>query len=362
MKITIRQPLSFSEIGRKDNQEDCIYPSASEANDRNRVFVLCDGVGGHENGEVASQTVCEVLGSSLNHVLEAAPVVTADMFREALAHAYDELDKKDSGGMKKMGTTMTCLCLHSEGCLVAHIGDSRIYHLRPTCTDVEKGRLGIVYQSSDHSLVNDLLRAGELTEEEAQNYPHKNIITRAMQPHQERRCKADIFSFRDVREGDYFFLCSDGVMEQLTNEKLCSIVADKALNDEEKLEAIRGVCAGETRDNYTAYLIPIEGVVAEEGDQESEEDVIRGLVEDVAEETQSEETPTNHESQRPNIFSSVMHRLSLWKVLFWVGVALLLAGSIAYMVKWRKKDAETIEVNSEDEVKKEVPEVAMPLV
>lgn len=270
MKIIIRQPLCFSEIGRKDNQEDCIYPSAKEVNVQNRFFILCDGMGGHENGEVASATVCEALGKYFNSNIPEDGVMTPDLFKQALEYAYNELDKKDTGGLKKMGTTMTCLYLHKKGYLVAHIGDSRIYHIRPNT--------GIVYQSSDHSLVNDLLRAGELTEEEALNFPQKNVITRAMQPNLERRHKADVFSFSDIKKGDYFFLCCDGVLEQLTNDRLCEILSDKKLNDSQKLDAIKQVCDGKTKDNYTCYLIPVDDVVMEDGNETpSQEDVILGV-------------------------------------------------------------------------------------
>lgn len=269
MKITIRQPLSFSEIGRKDNQEDCIYPSAKEVNNQKRFFILCDGMGGHENGEVASATVCSALGNYFESHIPANGVMTPDLFKEALEYAYNELDKKDTGGLKKMGTTMTCLYLHRKGYLVAHIGDSRIYHIRPES--------GIVYQSSDHSLVNDLLRAGELTEEEAVNFPQKNVITRAMQPNLERRHKADVFSFSDIKKGDYFFLCSDGILEQLTNEKLCEILSNKKLTDSQKLEAIKQVCDGNTKDNYTCYLIPIEDVILDKNETTNSEDMVAGV-------------------------------------------------------------------------------------
>ena len=270
MKIIIRQPLCFSEIGRKDNQEDCIYPSAKDVNAQNRFFILCDGMGGHENGEVASATVCEALGKYFNSNIPEDGVMTPDLFKQALEYAYNELDKKDTGGLKKMGTTMTCLYLHKKGYLVAHIGDSRIYHIRPNT--------GIVYQSSDHSLVNDLLRAGELTEEEALNFPQKNVITRVMQPNLERRHKADVFSFSDIKKGDYFFLCCDGVLEQLTNDCLCEILSDKKLNDSQKLDAIKQVCDGKTKDNYTCYLIPVDDVVMEEDDKvHSQDDLILGV-------------------------------------------------------------------------------------
>lgn len=276
MRIIIRQPQTFSEIGQKSNQEDCIYPSAKKVTKKDRVFILCDGMGGHEHGEVASQTVCRALGHFLKSHPPRRGVMTTELFNAALAYAYDALDKQDTGGEAlKMGTTMTCLYLHRGGYLVAHIGDSRIYHIRPGLTNLTEGRLGILYQSSDHSLANELLRAGELTEDEARHFPRKNIITRAMQPHLERRHKADVYSFSDIQKGDYFFLCCDGVLEQLTNERLCEILANPGLDDAGKLQAIKQVCDGKTKDNYTCYLIPIADVRQEEEDRNEQEDVIQ---------------------------------------------------------------------------------------
>lgn len=284
MNIFIKKALTLSEIGQKDNQEDSIYPESIQITRKTCFFILCDGMGGHEHGEVASHTVCEALGNFLHTHWPQDDIMTSELFEQALEYAYDELDKKDedAGSAKKMGTTMTCLCLHRKGYLVAHIGDSRIYHIRPSLTKIEEKRLGILYQSSDHSLMNELLRAGELTEEEARHFPQKNVITRAMQPHQERRSKADIYSFNNIQGGDYFFLCSDGVLEQLTNERLCEILADKKLDDKDKLQAIKQVCDGKTKDNYTCFLIPIDRVELDEDDKFEQQDVIQALEVDAA--------------------------------------------------------------------------------
>ena len=243
--IKIRQPLCFSEIGKKDNQEDYLFPK--DADTATRTFILCDGMGGHDNGEVASMTAANALGNFLSSCSE----VDIPTFEAALAKAYDELDSIDTNSNKKPGTTMTCLSLNEDNYLVAHIGDSRIYHIRPSLYDAKSKRGGIIYQSSDHSLVNDLLKAGEIDEEEARNFPQKNVITRAMQPQLEKRYKADIYTFDDIRGGDYFFLCCDGILEQLSNEKLCEILADKKLNDIQKLTEIKNICDGNTRDNYS---------------------------------------------------------------------------------------------------------------
>lgn len=274
MKITIKQPLSFSEIGRKDNQEDFLWPLPNAVTVDDRVFLMCDGMGGHDNGELASKTAATALGKYLTSHPSPDGIVTKVMFEQALAYAYDELDKVDNGAVKKMGTTMTCLVLHRGGALVAHIGDSRVYHIRPSLAD-EDGRSGIIYQSADHSLVNDLLRAGEITEEEAIDFPQKNVIMRAMQPHLERRYKADILNIDDVQAGDYFFLCCDGVLEQLTNDTLGEILKNQTLDDNAKVNAIKKVCDGKTHDNYTCWLIPVFDVQKEETDvaQDDEEQV-----------------------------------------------------------------------------------------
>lgn len=299
MKITIKQPLSFSEIGRKDNQEDFLWPLPNAVTVDDRVFLMCDGMGGHDNGELASKTAATALGKYLTSHPSPDGIVTKAMFEQALAYAYDELDKVDNGAVKKMGTTMTCLVLHRGGALVAHIGDSRVYHIRPSFAD-EHGRSGIIYQSADHSLVNDLLRSGEITEEEAADFPQKNVITRAMQPHLERRYKADILNIDDVQAGDYFFLCCDGVLEQLTNDTLGEILKNQTLDDNAKINAIKKVCDGKTHDNYTCWLIPVLDVQKEETDvAQDDEEQVAVTVEQAPHETPNDaETKVNAETER----------------------------------------------------------------
>ena len=277
MKITLRKPLAFSEIGRKENQEDALYPNPETVDIGQRVFLLCDGMGGHEHGEVASNTVAEAMGRALE-----TSTNPREAFTSAMAAAYDALDAKDTDESgKKMGTTLTCLILDDMGAFVAHIGDSRVYQIRPSS--------GLVLQTSDHSLVNDLLKAGELTEEEAANYPHKNVITRAMQPHQEQHSKAEIDLQRDVQSGDYFFLCCDGVLEQLTNQRLCEILA-MDIPDPNKLALIKSECDGKTRDNYTCWLIPIDKVEKDSADENPDE-AEEAIVAEAEEQEEKKELP-----------------------------------------------------------------------
>lgn len=255
MNISIRKPIGYSQIGRKDQQEDAVWPLFSDVSPNNPCIVLCDGVGGSEHGEVASQTSSKVIGEYLTSVIKEKQAVSEADLHQAVNLAYDELEKMDTdsseGGAVSMATTLTCVCIHNDGILAAHMGDSRIYHIRP-------GQ-GLLYQSADHSLVNALLQAGELTLEEAKTFPRKNVITKAIQPHGKKRYKAEVQHLTDIQNGDYIFLCSDGVLEQLTNERLVEILSMNC-SDEEKLAILESESTDKTKDNYTAYLIPIDNV------------------------------------------------------------------------------------------------------
>ena len=255
MKISIRKPIGYSQIGRKDQQEDAVWPLFSEVSSNNPCIVLCDGVGGSEHGEIASQTSSKVIGEYLTKILKENHAVSDADLHEAVNLAYDELEKIDTEssdeGSVSMATTLTCVCIHNDGILAAHMGDSRIYHVRP-------GQ-GLLYQSADHSLVNTLLQAGDITHEEAKNFPRKNVITKAIQPHGKKRFKAEVQHLTDIQIGDYIFLCCDGVLEQLTNERLVEILSMNC-SDKEKLVLLEAESTNKTKDNYTAYLIPIDKV------------------------------------------------------------------------------------------------------
>lgn len=249
--------LSIYEVGqRRDkdgnpHQEDCIYPSKGNVTDKDRLFILCDGMGGHSAGEIASQAVCDAISKTIMEAGDAS--FTDELFEKALKSAYDLLDKLDNApeSQRKMGTTLTLLKLHKDGATIAHIGDSRVYQIRPS----NDGKAQIIFQTRDHSLVNDLIKVGELKPEDAKNYPHKNIITRAMQPHSEERYVADIYHTKHIFPGDYFFMCSDGMLEQMEDDNLCFILNEHK-TDEEKIEMLRKVTQ-KNKDNHSAHLVHI---------------------------------------------------------------------------------------------------------
>lgn len=251
----------------KPHQEDCLFPAFGRQSEYDRTFVLCDGMGGHDAGEVASSVVCEAIGQSVAvGNKDATDVFTDDDLARALEAAFDALDQNDSGAEKKMGTTMTFLRLHSRGATIAHIGDSRVYHIRPGETEKDTE---ILFVTEDHSLVNDLVKIGELTREEARHSRQKNVITRAMQPHMERRPKADIYHTVDIRQGDYFYMCSDGMLEQPEMEDgsvLRRIFSAQGGTDEVRVGILIGA-TDENSDNHTAFVIHVLDVTDVEDGQ-----------------------------------------------------------------------------------------------
>lgn len=232
-----------------------MFPILNEANTTDRLFIVCDGMGGHENGEVASRLVCSELVKQLLAQWNPEQPLTDDVLRHALDLAQDRLDEHDNGSLRKMGTTLTLVALHRAGVTMAHIGDSRIYHMRPGC--------GILYKSRDHSLVYDLFMAGEITQEQMATAPNKNIITRALMPCQERRPRLDITHTTNVKPGDWFMLCSDGVLEQFTDEALFKTVTQTPAQQlRERLITL----TAHNADNHTAWLIQVAAVESEETD------------------------------------------------------------------------------------------------
>lgn len=249
MKISLYPPLSTQEIGQRPNQEDSI------AQWDNRLFVLCDGMGGHEKGEVASQTVCQSLVKWFEENIKDDSF-SDDQLREAIEYAYQQLDQYADGNPKQMGTTLTLIYIGSNGITAAHMGDSRIYHIRPG--------VGVLYQSRDHSLVFDLFQAGEISYEEMQNFTQKNVITRAMTPGLENRHRADVIHITDILSGDYFYMCSDGMLEQMTNEELVALLSSDNSDEEKRSQLIKATA--NNKDNHSAWVIHIKDVIKEDGD------------------------------------------------------------------------------------------------
>lgn len=250
MDVRIARPLGYSELGNRGNNEDSLYPDPQQTSTRQRWFLVCDGVGGAERGEIASKLAVTALDTYFHR--NPVTVVTEAYVQQAVAHVEEQFNQylTTNPQASGMATTMTMLYLHEAGATVAHIGDSRVYQIREGA---------IIWCTDDHSYVNELVKAGVLSPDEARKHPQRNIITRALQGG-EKGVQPSVQLLNDLRPGDYFFLCSDGVLERVSDELLENTLRDRVDSNEQKMARLHGYSLGNTRDNFTAYLIQIEQV------------------------------------------------------------------------------------------------------
>lgn len=184
-----------------------------------QVVLVADGMGGHSAGEIASSIAVEVAGLSLREKLadkteaEAEPYLS-DFIVESILRANEEIFQrgKSSSGYSGMGTTIVASVVGPRSITMGYIGDSRGYLITPDA---------IVQLTDDHSLVNELYKKGQLTEEEANAHPQKNILTRALGTDQ--RVEVDLISSRWAI-GDILLLCTDGLTNLVSDEEILQVM------------------------------------------------------------------------------------------------------------------------------------------
>ena len=210
---------------------------------RSPLFVVADGMGGAQAGEVASRIAVEAFQGGLPGGAEPE-VELAELAREANTqiHELSHVNAEHAG----MGTTLTAVYVGESNVAIAHVGDSRAYCLR----DGELLKL-----TDDHSLVDELMRQGRLTPQEAVEHPQRSVITRALGP--EGSVEVDTRSFR-ARAGDVYLICSDGLTTMLPEEQIAALLNDRgSLRDAgEALIAAANEAGG--RDNITVVLLRVE--------------------------------------------------------------------------------------------------------
>jgi protein phosphatase len=212
---------------------------------RSPLFVVADGMGGAQAGEVASRLAIESFQHGLDDTTDAEGSLAAYARAANVSiHERSQADAAHAG----MGTTLTAVYVGEEEVAIAHVGDSRAYCLR----DGELLRL-----TDDHSLVDELIRQGKLTPEEAVEHPQRSVITRALGP--EAEVEIDTRSYR-ARGGDVYLLCSDGLTTMVPDALLAEILlAHGRLRDAgEALIAAANEAGG--RDNITVVLLRVEEV------------------------------------------------------------------------------------------------------
>ncbi len=228
---------------------------------RSPLFVVADGMGGAQAGEVASRIAVE---SFQPGVAGARP----ELELAALAHSANariyELSHANAA-QAGMGTTLTAVYVGEHEVAIAHVGDSRAYCLRD----------GVLLRlTDDHSLVDELLRQGQLTPEEAVEHPQRSVITRALGP--EGTVDVDTRSVH-ARTGDVYLLCSDGLTTMLSEDEIAALLRQHApLRDAgEALVAAANAAGG--RDNITVVLLRLDEVQAAAGSLVEEQATLTGV-------------------------------------------------------------------------------------
>ncbi len=263
MRIGERAGLSDPGRRRRRNEDSFVVEPP--------LFVVADGMGGAQAGEVASRLAASAFREFHEaDDLEAAERVTA-IVQEANRRIYDRAseDRSASG----MGTTVTAALVEEGRITIGHVGDSRAYRIR-------NGELEQL--TDDHSLVADLVRGGRLSPEEADTHPQRSVITRALGT--DREVDVDTFTV-DAEAGDVFLLCSDGLTSMVADEEILRIVSESPSLDGAAAELVKAANRSGGEDNITVVLFRVDGAVEETavmetdgmGDTDELEDTLAGI-------------------------------------------------------------------------------------
>lgn len=244
--ISIEQITYINEIGQRQQLEDSIYPPPGKAMSSDKLFLVCDGVGGEHMGEQASRIACEGFAHFIDQNPPPAGPLTSEYINGGQQYVLQQMRTyaQQYPEAQKMSTTLTLAFISGNNVSIAWCGDSRVYHLR-------NGE--VLWHSSDHSLVANLVKHGEITEQEARRHPQRNIITRALSA-SGAPSEIDSHVIADLQDGDYIMLCTDGVLEQISEERLKQILKS---NNKNKKELFMEYCEDLTNDNFSLYLLKL---------------------------------------------------------------------------------------------------------
>ena len=205
---------AITDIGRKRKlNQDYVFASQQPIGSLPNLFIVADGMGGHNAGDYASKYTVETILSEVSGSEENRP---EEILRKAIETANERIRRKASEDreLTGMGTTVVAATCQDNVLNVANVGDSRLYVINDTIHQITR----------DHSLVAEMVRMGGLDKEAARNHPAKNIITRAIGA--SRTVNVDFFTV-ELTKGDMILMCSDGLTNMLEDEEILAIVQSK---------------------------------------------------------------------------------------------------------------------------------------
>ena len=216
---------SATDVGQKRKMnQDYVFASADPVGNLPNLFVVADGMGGHNAGDYASSHAVGIVVEEIREDADSNPV---KVIRHAIESANTEIitqAQKDEK-LRGMGTTMVAATIVGHYAYVANVGDSRLYVAGEQIQQITK----------DHSLVQEMVRMGELNAEEARNHPDKNIITRALGA--ERTVDVDFFDLK-LEPGNVVLMCSDGLSNMVEDDRIGEIISDTDRDLQERGQAL----------------------------------------------------------------------------------------------------------------------------
>lgn len=206
--------------------------------------IVCDGMGGAQNGRLASQIACESMEECFLAGLRAdiEPDAVQDLMETAVQKANADVYARSGYGQQVMGTTVVCAIVKDGSLHVCHVGDSRAYLF-------EGGRLSQL--TRDHSMVQEMVDSGALTPEEARIHPEKNVITRALGVEE----KVDTsYGRRPFLPGNILLLCTDGLTNLVTPERMAEVLGQEDFFEMPSILVNDALAAGGS-DNITVLIL-----------------------------------------------------------------------------------------------------------
>lgn len=232
----------FSQIGKRSNNEDSLGFTQG-------LLTVCDGIGGHVSGERASAFVKDAMIKAFDKPNPIGKMEIQQQLNQVQADLNLLLDKEPE--LEKMGTTFTGVFITPDVWYAAHIGDSRIYLFRPSEQKL--------WHTWDHSLVGELMRTHEITIEAGRFHPMSNRIGKAILAQKDGKpASASIVKIDELKAGDIFMLCSDGVIEAWGDLELVKLFSDSSISFDEKCKCLQKQCNERSKDNNTALIAEIE--------------------------------------------------------------------------------------------------------
>lgn len=190
--------FSITDTGRlRNSNQDCVFCEENEIGRFSNLFLVADGMGGHQAGDLASRLCINEIVTQISTMEARTPVSAFEMAIEA-ANTKVYQKSLESIAFSGMGTTLVGTMVEGNTAYIVNIGDSRLYILHETLQQI----------TVDHSLVEEMVQSGEIQKEEMRTHPNKNIITRALGT--DTHVRPDYFEVK-VEEGDVILLCSDGL-------------------------------------------------------------------------------------------------------------------------------------------------------